>query len=228
MTFYYVAGSVNSMLIMLSVIGIFSQYLTIIRRKRQGLEACQQLSLNQFSVSFLAYWSFFIYGYCIAPFNHFIVWPRLIASLLVCAILWQIWQSRRSSASRVSWIFSVLALGAGMGVMVAAPQWYDEGKWVSQWLILAITLLLAQGYWHQIRLIWTKGATGAVDLKMSVFILAMDISTLVFVAAMGLDNGWPLLCLASVSGMTKIAIIYLFYWVKTSPLAAARRQAYEE
>ena len=85
-------GSLNSVFILLSLIGVFSQLQKIWRRKRidQNGEATELLSLNQFSVSFLAYYSFFVYGYSIDPFNHYIVWPRLVAALLVTMILYEI------------------------------------------------------------------------------------------------------------------------------------------
>lgn len=60
---------------------------------------------------------------------------------------------------------------------------------------------------------------------MSQFILMMDISTIAFAFAMGLSNGWPLLLLATVSGITKLIIMWLFRWEKISTLAEARRQA---
>ncbi|WP_245921878.1 hypothetical protein [Bowmanella denitrificans] len=60
---------------------------------------------------------------------------------------------------------------------------------------------------------------------MSQFILLMDISTIAFALSMGFADGWPLLLLACVSAVTKLAIMYLFYWVRVSPVALARRQA---
>ena len=76
---------------------------------------------------------------------------------------------------------------------------------------------------YQIRLIYSSGHTGAVDLKMSQFIFMMDISTIIFALSMGLADGWPLLVLAITSGVTKLIIMYLFRWVDKSPLAAKRR-----
>ena len=65
-------------------------------------------------------------------------------------------------------------------------------------LILVISLLIAQG------LLATKSAwsstrvkPGAVDKKMSQFILLMDISTIAFALSMGINTGWPLLPIGS-------------------------------
>jgi len=96
---------------------------------------------------------------------------------------------------------------------------------VSTIIILVISVLIAQGYYHQIRLIIKSGSTGAVDLKMSQFILMMDISTIAFALSMGVANGWPLMVLAITSGITKLIIMYLFKWVKVSPIAIQRRSS---
>jgi len=47
------------------------------------------LSLNQFVSSFLAFFSFFLYGACLQRFNHYLVWPRLLACLLTLAVLYE-------------------------------------------------------------------------------------------------------------------------------------------
>lgn len=226
---YNVTGAINTLFIMISLLGVWSQVQKIWLRKRD--EATQSeptaiLSLNQFSVTFLAYFSFFVYGYSIEPFNHYIVWPRLIASLLVMVILYEIWRDRRSQRSAGMFSASLLILLVGVFGLIWGERYTDEGKLISASLIVAITLLIAQGYAHQIMLIWRSGQTGAVSLRMSQFILMMDISTIAFAFTMGLSNGWPLLLLATVSGITKLIIMWLFRWEKISTLAEARRQAW--
>ena len=100
----------------------------------------------------------------------------------------------------------------------------DSSRQFSTALILVISVLLAQGYVHQIKLIIQHGKTGAVDLKMSQFIFLMDVSTVMFGLSLGVKNGWPLLVLAVTSGITKLIIMYLFHWVKYSPIAHKRRE----
>jgi uncharacterized protein with PQ loop repeat len=226
---YNVTGAINTLFILVSLVGVWSQVQKIWHRKRQEAtksEPTAILSLNQFSVSFLAYFSFFVYGYTIEPFNHFIVWPRVIASAFVMVILYEIWRDRRSHWSAGAFGTSLLFLLVGIAGLVWGERFTDEGKLISAALIVAITLLIAQGYAHQIMLIWRSGQTGAVSLRMSQFILMMDISTIAFAFAMGLSNGWPLLLLASVSGITKLIIMWLFRWEKVSSLAEDRRSAW--
>ena len=108
--------------------------------------------------------------------------------------------------------------------MLFGRTWVDEGRLIAQALIVAITLLLAQGSAHQIRLIWRAGTTGAVSLAMSQFILAMDVTTIFFALVMGLPAGWPLLLLATVSGVTRLVIMWLSRRMCLSPQARRIRQ----
>ncbi len=74
-------GSINTVFIFISVYGVFLQLKKILlRQKNNENNVTEILSLNQFTMSFLAYFSFFIYGYSVNNFNHYIVWPRLIAA----------------------------------------------------------------------------------------------------------------------------------------------------
>jgi len=103
--------------------------------------------------------------------------------------------------------------------LVWGQRHVDEGRVLASAMIVAVTALLAQGYAHQILLIWRSGRTGAVSLRMSQLILLMDISTIVFAFAMGLRLGWPLLLLAVVSGSTKLIILWLFRWERRNGIA---------
>ena len=221
---YNIFGSINTLFIFMSLYGIYAQLNKIWLRSQNGEKhPTDVLSQNQFTVSFLAYFSFFVYGYSIEPFNHYIVWPRLAASLMVAAILFEMWKDRRSGSalSCLILIYASFMLG-GVGLALNDTM-HDDSKNISTILILAVTVFLAQGYVHQIRLILKSGHTGAVDIRMSQFILLMDISTIAFSCAIGLKESWPLLTLACVSGVTKLVIMYLFHWVKVSSTAKLRR-----
>lgn len=226
--FYNIAGTVNTGFILLSLLGVGAQ-LRLVRKRRESVGATDSatavLSLNQFTVSFLAYLSFFVYGYSITPFNHFIVWPRLLASVLVMAILVEIWRDRRNRSAKTSVVAAALLLICALAGLAWGDRHADEGRVVASAMIVAITALLAQGYAHQILLILHNGHTGAVSLRMSQLILLMDLSTIVFAFAMGLRMGWPLLLLAVVSGSTKLVILYLFRWQYGTTARARRNHA---
>jgi uncharacterized protein with PQ loop repeat len=220
-------GALNTIFVFVSLLGVLSQLRRIWSRKKDEeyqSKPAQLLSLNQFTMSFFAYLSFFVYGYSIEPFNHYIVWPRLIASALVWLILFEIWHDRRDKLSLISLSSISIFFLCGVVGLVSGNSYSDESKLISQSLILVVTILLAQGYFHQMMLIYKHGDTGAVDLKMSQFILMMDISTIAFALSIGIDEGWPLLFLASVSGVTKLVIMYQFRWVRLSETARQRRQ----
>jgi hypothetical protein len=226
MSTYDFFGSVNTFFIFVSLYGVLSQVRIIWRRKWQDIKGgpTELLSINQFTISYLAYLSFFIYGYSIEPFNHFIVWPRLFAAILVGIILYEIWLDRRTKYSIASLFLVMLSLTLGVVGLIYGDNFVDKGKYVSTNIILVISLLIAQGYYHQIKLIIKSGATGAVDIRMSQFIFMMDISTIAFALSMGVNTGWPLMILAITSGITKVIIMYLFKWVRVSPEAMRRRK----
>lgn len=223
---YNIFGVINTVFIIVSLYGVFSQLKKIWARKllaSKGVGSTELLSLNQFTVSYLAYLSFFIYGYSIEPFNHYIVWPRLIASLLVLLILLEIWIDRKSASSMMGFVVAGTSLFIAICGLFVGETIADQGRVVSTSIILVVSVLIAQGYYHQIKLIVNSGCTGAIDLKMSQFIFMMDISTIAFAISMGLSEGWPLLVLAITSGVTKLIIMYLFKWTAISPLAEKRR-----
>jgi len=175
-------------------------------------------------MSFFAYFSFFIYGYSLNEFNHYIVWPRFIASFLVFIILFEMYKDRKSTASVVSLGTAVLVYAVGIFGLIFNETLSTYANQVSTIFIVVITLLLAQGYMHQIKLIINTGKTGEIDIRMSQFILMMDLSTIAFAMTMGIAQGWPLMLLATVSAITKLIIMYLFRWVNLSPIAQKKRR----
>lgn len=221
---YNFFGLINTVFIFVSLFGVYLQLNKLWLRKESGQgKVTDILSQNQFTMSFMAYFSFFIYGYSLERFNHYIVWPRLIASMLVFLILFEMYRDRKSMTSIVSLSVAVLITIAGIWGLILNETLSTYVNHMSTILIVVITLLLAQGYIHQIKLIINSGNTGAIDIRMSQFILMMDISTIAFALTMGLAQGWPLILLALVSATTKLVIMYLFRWVELSPVAQQRR-----
>lgn len=228
MEYFNLFGAINTFFIIVSLYGILSQVRKIWSRKRViDNRPTELLSINQFAVSYLAYFSFFIYGYSVEPFNHYIVWPRLVATLLIGIILFEIWADRKTQNSKYIFLGAIAFLAAGLGGLFCGRTFVDEGRIVSIGIILAVSCLIAQGYYHQIKLIWVSGSTGVVDIKMSQFIFMMDVSTIAFALTMGISDGWPLMVLAITSGITKLVIMYLFRWTKNSRTAFERRKVYD-
>ncbi|MFT5162178.1 MAG: hypothetical protein ACI9FJ_000746 [Alteromonadaceae bacterium] len=224
---YQITGSLNTLMMLVSLFGLFTQLTFIWRRKEDPAieHATDLLSINQFFASFLAYCSFFIHGYSIQPFNHFIVWPRLIAALMVTYILLEIYRDRHNRRSLSIFSICLSALVIGIIGLLFNQKINGLDQQMTALMIVGVTVFLAQGYTHQIRVIIKHGHTGAVALKMNLFIGLKDISTIAFALTMEFKNSWPLMLLATVSLFTKVVIVYLFRWVKVSETAKLRALA---
>ncbi|WP_417688548.1 hypothetical protein [Pseudidiomarina sp.] len=122
-------------------------------------------------------------------------------------------------------LYTITGLLNSILIVVSLVGVYAQLKtiWVRKQQNTSIGVMIAQGYYHQIKLIYNSGSTGAVNIRMSQFILLMDVSTIAFALTMGFADGWPLLVLAITSAITKLVIMYLFRWVRKSPLAQQRR-----
>jgi hypothetical protein len=244
---YHITGAISAVIFLLTVTGLWAQLNLIWTRKaasRGGAGSCHTplqdhkadheqdarrptaiLSLNQFVSSFLAFFSFYLYGMSLNPLNHYLVWPRLVACLLTLAMLWEIAADRREA-------FSITAFGSCGLMLAAAPvvvtfgQGNGElGQSLSKGFIVAVTAILAQGYIHQVVLIRRSGHTGAVSLRMHQFFFLKDASTIVFALTMGVGKGWPVLLMSCVSAVTKLAIMWQFRWARSSSLARERRSS---
>ncbi len=99
---YHLTGAISTFFFLLTLAGLCAQLRIVWRRKQAwkddrsgGERPTAILSLNQFAMSFLAFLSYFVYGFCLERFNHYLVWPRLVALILVLIILYEIASDRR-------------------------------------------------------------------------------------------------------------------------------------
>ena len=228
---YHITGLISSAIFLLTIGGLWAQLGFVWQRKRSVTVGetnelpTAVLSVNQFVSSFLAFFSFFLYGACLERFNHYLVWPRLAAALLTLAVLFEIVRDRRDRVALLAFtVCAALLVGAPLGLLTipGAAEW---GRTVSQTLIVVVTAILAQGYLHQVLLIRRTGRTGGVSARLHVFFFWKDISTIAFALSMGTSTGWPLILLSSVSAATKVITLWHFRWVRVSPFARERRDA---
>ena len=221
---------ISSVIFLLTIGGLWAQLRFIFERKQLAAapgvpkEPTAVLSLNQFVSSFLAFFSFFLYGACLPRFNHYLVWSRLLASLLTLMVLLEILRDRRNLPASVSFFACLLFFVMAPATLLWDPRAASSGRIISEFLIVVVTVILAQGYLHQALLIRRSGRTGAVSIRMHQFFLLKDLSTIAFALTMGIHQGWPLLLLSSVSGITKAITLWHFRWVRLSPVAEVRRQ----
>lgn len=207
---YHAAGLTNLVFYAIALLGTGHQLRVIWRRRAApsaGEAPTALISLNQLAVSFLGYYAFFVYGYCVEPFNHYLVWPRLAGLLLVLTILFELARDRRERRSLGVFAAGVLALLPAVGVLVAQPTIDATARRVPQTLAVVATALLVQGFVHQIVLVRRARRVGAVSLWMHVATFVKDFSLAGLGAAMGFAVGWPLLLMGSASVAVKAVLI---------------------
>lgn len=121
---YHLSGIINSAIFLLTIGGLRAQLQMVWRRNQAQREGqlsegtTAVLSLNQFVSSYLAFFSFFLYGACLERFNHYLVWTRLAASLLTLAVLWEIMRARRDRTSALSFIVCAVLLFVLPGILL--------------------------------------------------------------------------------------------------------------
>lgn len=226
---YHITGIISSAIFLLTIVGLWAQLRYVWGRKQSAASGVTEerptaiLSVNQFVSSYLAFFSFFLYGMCLEPFNHYLVWPRLAASLLTLAVLFEIVRDRRDRVATLAFAACTSLLIGGPLSLVTIPGATEWGRAVSQTLIVVATVILAQGYLHQVLVIRQTGRTGGVAARLHQFFFWKDVSTIAFALSMGTSKGWPLILLSAVSAVTKLIILWHFRWVRLSPVALQRR-----
>ena len=236
-TSYHIAGWISVFFFVLSLGGVAEQLRLIWRRKRRFHAALASddatsdldrptavLSLNQFFASFLAFYSFLVYGLCLSPLNHYLVWTRLPATLLVACILFEIWHDRQTRLSACAFGSGAVMIIAAVGLLLAGPRLASEGRVASAGLALFAAAVFAQGIIHQILRVRQTGHTGAVSLRMHQLTTCKDASTILLAVTMPPGTGWPLMTVGAVGIVTKTVLMWHFRWTRLSPVAAERRK----
>ncbi len=225
---YHLSGATAAAAFLLTVLGEMFQLRKVWRRRHEqaagrlpGELPTAVLSLNQVLSVFLACFAFFLYALSLTPVNHYLGWPRFVATIPALMLLREIVRDRPGAGVRAVY-FAAIGLMAGAPLVLWCKPWTNAGALAAQGLVIAATVVLAQGYTHQIMLIRRSGRTGAVSLRFHQCVLASGLSTVAFGLVMGLEHGWPLVLLASVSAVLKMATLWHFRWVRVSPLAASR------
>lgn len=223
---YHVTGIISAFLYGLSVVGLWIQLQKIRERKNNPLIAHPTaiISLNFMAMAFFAFFFLFTYGFALDHFNHYLVWPRLAAMAVSLLILYEMMQDRKEIRS--TFTFWLCATSAGSGIL--ALIFFRDAAHVlvpfSQTGIVAITITLAQANIHQILLITRSGSTGGIALRSHQLTMVKDLGTVAFGLALGASAGWPLIVLCGSNALMKLAIMYLFRWVRVSETAHARRE----
>ncbi len=223
---YHLGGAVNGALFVLALIGLALQIAKVRRRRaaqREGpeIEATALLSLNYFSVSYLAYFSFFVYGFSISPFNHYLVWPRLLGCVLVLVVLLEIARDRRNRLSASAAGVAAVLLIAGLALLASGGSVGAPARVGPQLLALVATALISQSLIHQIVVVRRAGHAGAVAWPLHFLTLMKDLSTVLFGFAMGLVTGWPLILMGGAGSALKLVLLWHLYRTRLVELSAS-------
>jgi hypothetical protein len=233
---YHVTGWISVFFFVLSLAGIFIQLREIWRRKLNFESSPKSagelqrptavLSLNQFFASFVAFYAFLVYGFCSEPFNHYLVWTRLPATLLALAILYEIWHDRRGWLPMLAMVGSLVLLIVAVGVLLSGEPIIREGRDVSAFLAIFAAAIFGQGIIHQIVRVRKSGHTGAISLRMHQLTTCKDLSTIAFALAMPIESGWPLMTVGGVGVVTKTVLMWHFRWARLKSRESSKNNAY--
>lgn len=211
---YHTTGVLQAGFFLLAIYGLWTQLVLIKKRVKQSAmtaytsgSATDVLSLNQMVSSYLAYYFFLAYGTAVEEFNHYLVWTRLGALILIGLIVLEIWKDRREAKSLSALILVASSFIFALWLILNSDLAIIFRTWF-QIAIVILSVVLAQGYVHQYLSLRRSSNVGAVSWKMHFATLLKDISGLAFGAAMGFKDGWPITLLNGTSAVTKIFILY--------------------
>lgn len=203
---YHVLGLASAVLFLLTWTGLYAQIKAMARYQHISSDANHSLSLNQFGSSYFAFFSIFLFGISVEPFNHYLVWTRFGALALTLIILWKIWQHRRTTiASSVALIASI-SLIAGLASMAFRP-FPALAQLGANTLMLVVTVILFQGSLHQWLVLRRRQKVGSLSFALFRNILIKDVSTLMFGLTMPISQSWPLLILNGTSVVMRGSIL---------------------
>jgi hypothetical protein len=231
---YHIAGIISTMLFLLDLAGKWAQLREVWKRRRHTMPDrwrdttimdCQRptavLSLNLLTMVFVSSYLLVVYGVSLPRFNHYLVWSRLISSVVVLMILYEIVIDRRTRGAKAIFWACAAALG-GLVILSNYRRIAIEAILVPQILMVVIAVILAQGNLHQIVLIRRTRQTGAVSLRSAQFVILKDLGAVAFAITMGLAAGWPIILVSGSSAVLTLALAWHFRWVRnvTAPEAA--------
>ncbi|WP_334015332.1 hypothetical protein [Alteromonas sp. S167] len=203
---YHVMGLVSSALFLLTWFGLWSQIKSMNKYQYLCRDANNSLSLNQFGSSYFAFFSLFLFGISVEPFNHYLVWTRFGALLLTLVIIMKIWQQRRGPVTTMVASMATLVFLAGIASMFFRP-FPAIAQLGTATLMLGVTVILFQGTLHQLLVLKRRQKVGSLSATLFKNILIKDVSTLLFGLTMPLSQSWPLLVLNGTSVIMRGAVL---------------------
>ena len=227
---YHLAGWASAFFVTLSLTGLALQAKLIYARKRLARDGqlgderpTSTISLNRFVAAYLGFYSLLVYGLCFVEFNHYLVWPRIVAALIILTVLHALMSERQTVASRCAFFGCAVLLCAAFLIRLLDAPALMLGARIAQGLVVVSMALFVQGATHQIIKIRRAGRTGGLSLPMHQLFFLKDFFSVLFGITMGLAVGWPLLLFNGASMFMQCAVMWNFRWVRVSEIAAQRR-----
>lgn len=195
---YHIMGLISAALFLLTWLGLYSQIRAMSHYQHLCSDANNSLSLNQFGSSYFAFFSIFLFGISVDPFNHYLVWTRCGALILTLIIIYKIWSQRRTKLTAAVTVLAGLSLLAGFVSMYFRP-FPALAQFGTNSLMLVVTVILFQGTLHQWVVLRRRQKVGSLSFTLFKNILIKDVSTLMFGLTMPISQSWPLLILNGTS-----------------------------
>jgi hypothetical protein len=210
LTPYHILGTTSALIFLLTWYGLGHQVALLSKLKSTApIGYSQSLSLNQFVSSYFAFYANFFFGIALNTFNHYLVWTRLGALVLILAILWRIACDRQQKKSLFAFWIALAALIFGL-ISIGLRPFPPILATLSDTIILLTTLLLAQGTFSQIRTTQRhKQPTQALSKRMLISLILKDATTLAFACTIPFHQAWPLILLNTTSLVTRSYLLQL-------------------
>lgn len=213
---YHMTGLISALLSTIASAGLATQAKLLWQRRRMGTNNGQTttavLSINRFVTSYVIFLAMYTYGAMLNPFNHYLVWPRVLGMVLSLSILFQIEADRRNTLSRIAFNGCVLLL-----LMSNVLIWYarpidNPNPIVFPMIVVIVGLIYLQGGMIQINLIRKSRSTGSLSRQMHVLFVCKDISLILFAMVMGTKVGWPIFLMCAVGLTVNLSTLWCFRW----------------
>jgi uncharacterized protein with PQ loop repeat len=172
MSSYALWGTISSVFFLSAVPAIAHQLRVIWKRKRLRQEGAlsdpvtQSISLNQIVSSYFAIFSFFLFGIVLQNPDPFLTYPRAIVGLLLYWVVLEIHLDRRTRSSTIAITLMSASLLIPFVLFATGMRASSSAQGLSNILVCAAAVLMAQGAWSQFIALRTSKKRGAVSLPM--------------------------------------------------------------
>jgi hypothetical protein len=158
------------------------------RRARGELHeaATQSISPNQIFSSFCGVYGFFLFGIVSDPPDLFLTIPRFVAAVLIYLVVLEIYRERRDRPSTYAMRGCTLLSVIPVALILTGVRTTTASRSLSEFVVIAATLLMAQGCIAQYRALRLSGQRGGVSFPMHAMLYAKDFTGLMF----GMQLGW--------------------------------------